>query len=69
MSAKGDEEQPDQGASVSEAFRQIAEHYVEMANEALKDDPDLCIDVPEPRLSDINPHDRPGLDTSTSGGP
>lgn len=68
MSAKGDEGQPRVDVAVSEAFRGIAEHYVETAKEMFKNDPDLCIDTSEPRLSDINPHNGLGPDVTTSAG-
>ncbi len=47
MSASSDENQPQCDASVTEAFRQIADIYVEASREATESDPDLCLDVPE----------------------
>ena len=47
MSASGDENEPHCDASVTEAFRQIADIYVEASREATESDPDLCLDVPE----------------------
>ena len=48
MSATGDHDQPVPDASVTEAFRQIADIYVEISRELFKSDPDLCLDSAEP---------------------
>ncbi len=47
MSATGDPHRPAQYPDVAEAFRQIADIYVEASREATESDPDLCLDVPE----------------------
>ena len=48
MSASGDEIQPECDPSVTEAFRQIADIYVEASRDATESDPDLCLGIPEP---------------------
>ena len=51
MSATGDPHRPAQNPAVTEAFRQIADIYVEASREATESDPGLCIDIPEPSPS------------------
>lgn len=46
MSADGEINQPHRDASTTEAFRELADIYVEVAAELLADDPDLCLDAP-----------------------
>ena len=48
MSVTSDPHRPAQNPAVTEAFRQIADVYVEASRELTESDPDLCLDVPEP---------------------
>ncbi|WP_419554627.1 hypothetical protein [Candidatus Poriferisodalis sp.] len=54
MSATGDPHRPAHNPAVAEAFRQIADIYVEASRELTESDPDLCLDVPEPSPSTLS---------------
>lgn len=53
MSTSGDENQPECDPSVTEAFRQIADIYVEASRELTESDPDRCLDIPEQPLRPV----------------
>ncbi|WP_420445351.1 hypothetical protein [Candidatus Poriferisodalis sp.] len=59
MPSIGDQHRPGHNPAVTEAFRQIADIYVETSREATESDPDLCLDITElPRTTAGRTSDR-----------